>query len=265
MVGAYGIPFLISRNADRVDFFFSYIFLINFGVVFLSFFQKKWKLMNQMAMFVTWFLFIGWGLIRYEEKDFFPGLLFLIVFSILFTLGALRNRLVRAESLSVAEIQQVLTNNIATYISLLIIFSYGIVTKNLAATTGWYALLLLCFAGLSYLFFPAEDILLQSLTLQSVVLIAMFISFQWHGLIVTMLWVAFAILLFAWGIFAKRSWSRLAALLLMVVTLGKLIIFDSSKLTTGQKIITYIVIGTLLLIFSFYYQKFKQKLFENRR
>src|SRR5215470_5952297 len=42
MVGAYGIPFLISQNSERADLFFSYIIVINVGVVYLSF-RKRWK------------------------------------------------------------------------------------------------------------------------------------------------------------------------------------------------------------------------------
>lgn len=37
MIGVYGIPFLISANAERVDLFFSYILLINIGVAFIAF------------------------------------------------------------------------------------------------------------------------------------------------------------------------------------------------------------------------------------
>ncbi|HKO82589.1 MAG TPA: DUF2339 domain-containing protein, partial [Chitinophagaceae bacterium] len=53
MIGAYAIPFLISTNAERVDLFFSYILLINSGVVFLSF-RKRWKLMGYFALVITW-------------------------------------------------------------------------------------------------------------------------------------------------------------------------------------------------------------------
>ena len=91
--------------------------------------------------------------------------------------------------------------------------------------------------------------------MQAVVLIAMFIGFYWNGFFVTILWVAFSIVLFGWGIFSHRSWPRLAAILLMIVTLGKLVIFDSSKFTPIQKIVAYLIIGALLLVLSFFYQK----------
>src|SRR5205085_3547385 len=41
LIGAYGIPFLVSANAERVDLFFSYILLINIGVAFISF-RRTW-------------------------------------------------------------------------------------------------------------------------------------------------------------------------------------------------------------------------------
>jgi uncharacterized membrane protein len=263
MVGAYGIPFLISGNVERVDLFFAYMLIINTGVVFLSF-KRKWKVMGQMALFITWILFILWGFTRYEEKSFLTGVIFLAAFYVLFSVNALAYRLVRSEPLTAGDIQQVLTNNIAFYISALIVFSYGRFENHLASTTGWIAAVVLLFAYFSYLLFRSENILQQSLAMQTVVLIAMFIGFQWSGFVVTLMWVAFAILLFSWGIYSRRSWPRLASILLMAVTLGKLMIFDTSKFTTLQKIIAYLVIGTLLLILSFYYQKFKQNLFENR-
>src|SRR4029077_19121553 len=87
-------------------------------------------------------------------------------------------------------------------------------------------------------------------------LLVMFIGFRWEGLTVTLLWMAVAVCLFIWGIFYKRSWPRMAAILLIGVTLGKLIMFDSAHFSTVQKIIAFLVIGVLLLLFSFYYQKF---------
>src|SRR5438045_3132313 len=68
MVGAYGIPFLISANNGRIDLFFSYIIIINAGIVVLSF-KKKWKVMGWLALFSSWILFISWGAFGYEAKD----------------------------------------------------------------------------------------------------------------------------------------------------------------------------------------------------
>ena len=264
MVGAYGIPFLISANSERADLFFSYVIIINAGIVFLSF-KKKWKIMGQLALFISWTLFILWGFFRYEEKDFRTGVILIIAFYFLFAVNALAYRLVRSEPLTAGDVQQVMTNNIALYLSALIVFGYGNFGTNAASVTGWIALCIILFAFLSYLFFPLEFILQQTLAMQAVIALTMFIGFNWSGLVVTLLWIALAVVLFFWGMYSHRSWPRLAAILLMTVTLGKLIIFDSSKFSTVQKIIAYILIGSLLLVLSFLYQKFRQSLFGEKK
>lgn len=261
MVGAYGIPFLISQNTERADLFFSYIIVINVGIVYLSF-RKRWRVMGQFALFISWTLFILWGFFRYQSKDFGTGLILLITFYFLFTVNAIANRLVRRESLTAGDIQQVTTNNIALYLSALIVFAYGKFGNHLASTTGSLFIFMSLLVLLSYFFFGFEVLLQQYLAVQAIVLLVLFIGFNWNGLAVTLLWVALAVILFVFGIYNHRSWPRLAAIVLMSVTLGKLVIFDSSKFTTVQKIVAYLIIGALLLVLSFLYQKYKQTLFQ---
>jgi len=79
MVGAYSIPFLISQNNENATLFFSYILLINLGVIFISF-KKMWKVMSQLAMFITWALFITWLSQRYERGQFTSGMGFMLLF-----------------------------------------------------------------------------------------------------------------------------------------------------------------------------------------
>jgi uncharacterized membrane protein len=253
MVGAYGIPFLISANNGRVDLFFSYIIFINAGIAFLSF-RKKWKIMSWLALLISWALFISWGFFKYEAKDLWTGFILMVILFLLFMINALAYRLVRSELLTIRDIQQLIINNIALYVSSLFLFGYGEFGTHLASTTGCVALGMLLFALLSYLLFKTENVLQRSLAMQAVVLVAMFIGFYWNGFLVTILWVAFSIVLFGWGIITHRSWPRLAAILLMIVTLGKLVIFDSSKFTPIQKITAYLIIGALLLVLSFFYQ-----------
>jgi len=254
MVGAYGIPFLISANNGRADLFFSYIIFINVGIVFLSF-KKKWRIMSWLALLISWVLFISWGFFKYEGKELWTSFILMGIFYLLFMINAFAYRLVRSESLTTGDIQQVAVNNIALYLSALAIFGYSEFGTHLASTTGYVALWMLLLAYLSYVVFRAENVLQQSLAMQAVVLITLFIGFYWTGFFVTILWIAFSIVLFAWGTISHRSWPRLAAIFLMIVTLGKLVFFDSSKFSPIQKITAYLLIGALLLVLSFFYQK----------
>jgi uncharacterized membrane protein len=53
----------------------------------------------------------------------------------------------------------------------------------------------------------------------------------------------------------------MTAILLMGLTLVKLLMLDSLSFSPVQKIISYVLLGVLLLVVSFYYQKFKKQLF----
>lgn len=247
MVGAYGIPFLVSANSERVDLFLSYILLINLGIVFLSF-RKSWKLVGQLAMLITWVLFIGWAMLRYEESQQLLALAFMIAYYLLFCLDALAFLFRQKKALSFVEIQQLIINNTALYLAALCICNHITASGSVFV---WLAIMALGMAVL----FPLENRLLQLLTIQALIVLLLFISFKWEGLTVTLLWVAVAVSLFIWGIIRKKSWVRLVAVFLVGLTLAKLLILDSQNFSAIQKITCYIAIGILLLLGSFYYQK----------
>jgi uncharacterized membrane protein len=255
MIGAYGIPFLISANAERVDLFFSYMLLINIGVVFISF-RRSWRLMQYLALLITWILFAGWAFMDYTPGEQLTGIVFMLAYYVLFLVSALAPRLSRAVSLLPWEIQQISFNNIALYIVAVLIFGNGGFSTNVDATTGFISLFIGILTLIAAALYPSEIILQRMLAWQAILLLILFIGLHWDGLTVTLLWIAVAILLFVWGVYNKRSWPRLAAILLIGITLLKLIFFDSASFSTIQKIIAFIVIGVLLLLFSFYYQKF---------
>jgi uncharacterized membrane protein len=50
----------------------------------------------------------------------------------------------------------------------------------------------------------------------------------------------------------------------MALTLLKLLVLDSQRFSPGQKVVAYISLGLLLLIVSFFYQKFRQRWFDGK-
>ena len=157
--------------------------------------------------------------------------------------------------MSFPDIILLLINNAALYLAALIVFGINGYSPVLSAITGCFFVLTALLAYLSWKLFPLTIILQRTLICQSLVFLLMFVAFVWDGLAVTLLWVGIAVVLFTSGIWLSRSWLRLASALLMAVTLLKLLIFDSERFSTLQKIGSYIIIGILLLLFSFYYQK----------
>jgi uncharacterized membrane protein len=69
--------------------------------------------------------------------------------------------------------------------------------------------------------------------------------------------------MFAIGALYKFGFARMASIVLMGITLLKLVLLDSITFGPVQKIVSYIVLGVLLLVISFFYQKFRQQLFND--
>ena len=254
LVGAYGIPFLISTNTDRVSLFFTYILLINLGVAFLAI-RKRWKPMNQFALYITWLLYLGWAFFRYTVSHQSIAILFMVLFYILFLAGTAGGYRKWFAQFSIGDIQHVLFNNAALYLGTIMVFTSSNGTMALASVVTFLVVSVL--ALLSWNIFPTEIILQRTLIFQSLALLLLFIVFQWDGFTVTLLWVAVSVALFTWGVLGRKAWVRLASVLLMGFTLIKLLLYDSRSFSTVQKISCYLVIGVLLLLFSFYYQRLK--------
>jgi uncharacterized membrane protein len=262
LLGAYAIPFLISANSDRADLFFTYIVLINSAIVFLAY-KRRWGLVIYLAQGVTWLLFLGWVGQRKGTEWQSVGALFAVCFFALFIFYALANRLLRKELLRTNEVYSILANNIALYLAALLLYMPSASIYDL----GWISFAGALWVGTQtagfHFLFGTEPVFTKIMSLLAVFFLLVFIACLWDGLPVTFLWLTIAIGLFAAGVKAKRVWLRLSGIVLIGVTLLKLLTFDAATFNTVQKIISYLTLGILLLVVSFFYQKFKGKLFED--
>ncbi len=82
-------------------------------------------------------------------------------------------------------------------------------------------------------------------------------SSQSYKLGLSILWGVCALLIVSLGIWKKKKYLRIGAIALFAVTLLKLFFYDLTNLDTISKTIVFVSLGTLLLIISFIYNKFK--------
>ena len=258
LVGAYGIPFLISPDRGHPEKLFLYITIINMGVVFISA-KRPWFIVGRAAQAISWLLFIGWAAWQNDERLKTYGLIFMFLFFALFAINALSPKIFRREELSINATYQLVANNIAFYIAALFVFGYSFANSTVALISFLFA----AFAAVEALIFYLwkERTTSKYLSAYALVLFVIFIGFQWKGITVTLLWLLTAVILFIAGVKLKSIPARMAAITLMGVTLLKLVALDSLTFSTLQKVIAYLVLGVLLLLISYFYQKFKQQLF----
>jgi uncharacterized membrane protein len=261
LVGAYGIPFLISQNADRAELFFLYILIIDSGVLFLTY-KKTWRTVGQIAFVLTWALFLGWCTMRFTVAQTWVGVASGIIFFLLFSVMSLLRKWGRKEQLNKADAYMQLANNLAFYIGGILVLAYTIEDQPLATVTGCFGLFIGLQAWSYHLLMPDEDLLHRGHVVVALGLIILFVAMEWDGVSVTFIWLLMAVTIFMWGVWRKMVVLRLGAMGLMGLTLLKLIVLDSARFSTIQKVMAYLSLGVLLLVISFFYQKFKQKLLE---
>ena len=79
LVGAYAVPFLLSNNSDRPDILFSYMVIINVGILVIAF-QKYWQILHYLAFGVTWLIFGSWYVSSFRINNFGLAFFFMTVF-----------------------------------------------------------------------------------------------------------------------------------------------------------------------------------------
>ena len=100
LVGAYGVPFLLSDGSGRVVILFSYITIVNVGILLLAF-RKAWKQLYYLAFALTWLSYSVWFLDRYSyEQHLWISLIFSAIFFATFYITFLAYKLVQSEPLS---------------------------------------------------------------------------------------------------------------------------------------------------------------------
>jgi len=259
LVGAYAIPFLISSNSGRAELLFTYIAILNTAVMYLGY-KRNWKTVAVLAQVVTWLLLIGWTLTRFTKAQQAIAYGFAGFFFLLFAAYALAQRLLRRLALQRWQVQQLLANNLLLYAVIVIVYFTALPTGNFGFINSSFAFFTAIQAFAVYRVLPTERYLKKALVLFSLSLFLLFIANIREGFPVTLLWLLTAVGLFAVGIGLKATWLRLAAIILMGITLVKLVALDSLRFSTVQKIIAYLTLGVLLLVVGFFYQRFKEKL-----
>ena len=69
------------------------------------------------------------------------------------------------------------------------------------------------------------------------------------------LWMAYGAMLMVVGFWRRSAFVRWQALVLIAFTIGKVFLYDVSELDRGYRIVSFIVLGVLLLAISFVYQR----------
>ncbi len=115
LVGAYAVPFLLSNDSGNITILFSYIAIINMGILFISI-KKYWKALYYVSFAFTWLSYMGWRIFSYEpEQHFQLALIFVTLFFLIFYATFLGYKLMKSESFKVSDVFMLLLNSFIFY------------------------------------------------------------------------------------------------------------------------------------------------------
>ncbi|MEL7145414.1 MAG: DUF2339 domain-containing protein, partial [Bacteroidota bacterium] len=84
LVGAYAVPFLLSDGSGKVAILFSYMTIINIGILVIAF-RKYWRSLYYTSFVLTWTVYAGWLAFSYQMSEHYAlALIFLSLFFIIF-------------------------------------------------------------------------------------------------------------------------------------------------------------------------------------
>ncbi len=196
LVGAYAVPFLLSNDSGNATVLFSYIAIINLGILVVSV-KKYWKSLYYAAFFLTWLIFAVWFWDSYYYQDHkVLAFVFATLFFLMFYAVAVTNRIIQEQKLAKRDIILILLNSF-------IYFGFGYGILNQGITEHYLGLFTLFNAAVHFVVgYSIRNKKLADNNLFYLVLglvftfITIAIPVQLDGNWVTLLWIAQAVLLF---------------------------------------------------------------------
>ncbi len=197
LVGAYAVPFILSKGSDNVTILFTYTAIINIGILVISF-KKYWKPLWYTSFSITWLMYLIWFDPKFNpDENLAVSAVFLSVFFLTFYIIFLAFKLIKKEKFDIYDVVLMLLNSF-------IFYGVGYKIVNSADGGGSYtgiytfgnALLHFIVSMVVYRRKLSDRNLFYLVSGLTLIFIAISIPVQLNGSWVTLLWAGEAALLF---------------------------------------------------------------------
>ena len=166
LVGAYAVPFLLSNNSGNYLFLFTYMAILNAGILAIAV-KKYWKPLFYTSFGFTWLIYYGWFITKYSSGEhFYLALIFLVIFFAIFYAMKIVHGITHTENDDAESLISIIINGFVFY-------AFAFVISDVKAAVQEYAVFF------SYLAVISLAILLTSFRYYGRALIYLSYPFTW--------------------------------------------------------------------------------------
>lgn len=224
LVGAYAIPFLLSNDSSNATILFSYVAIINTGILVIAV-KKYWEPLYYASFVLTWLIYFSWFITTYKaDSDFGLAFAFLGIFFVIFYLTFLAYKVAKDTQFDIPDIPLLLANTAIFYgIGYILLSSQKDWKSSLGLFTLFNALIHCSVALMLYFRKHKDKNLFYFITGLALVFVTIAVPVQLDGNWVTMLWAGEMALLFWIGRTQKVAVYEILSYPIMVLTFFSLI------------------------------------------
>ncbi|MFZ0597233.1 MAG: DUF2339 domain-containing protein, partial [Flavobacterium sp.] len=233
LIGGFAVPFMVSTGEGNYVVLFTYIIILNVGILALAYY-KKWNLVNILAYIFTVLLYGAWLSrdISSEQPHYLGAFIFGFAFYFIFILMNIINNIRSKGEFSKTQLTILASNTFLFYGAGMAILSHyhpelkGVFTAVLA-------ILNLIYAWVLYKKFDLDQKAAYLLIGLTLTFITLAIPIQFEGNYITLFWAAEAVLLLWLSQKSKISSYRFGSLIVHVLMIFSLIM-DWNKYYRGN-------------------------------
>ena len=222
LIGGFAVPFMVSTGSGNYIVLFSYIIILNIGILAIAFY-KKWNLVNILTYIFTVLLYGGWLAddLTSEKPHYLGALLFGFAFYFIFILMNIINNIRTKGEFSKTQLTILASNTFLFYAAgMAILSNYHPELRGLFTTA--IALLNLTYAWFLYKKFGLDKKAVYLLIGLTLTFITLAIPIQFEGNYITLFWAVEAVLLLWLSQKSKISSYRFGSVIvhaLMIISL----------------------------------------------
>lgn len=267
VLGGFLTPFLLGPDKIAPSILFSYVVLLDLGILFISIY-KKWGVLNIASFFLTQAVYYNWHMDHYKQDQWLFAALFMTAFYGIFCILSIFRNLMHRERSDKVDIVLVLLNGVAYFLGL-----YMILKPFAGSLPGLLPITLGClYIAYSYsaLRRCSEDrpIILSYVAL-AVIFVTITIPVQMRSNWIAISWAIEAIVLIWMGFKLGLKDIRRAGLVIGAVSLIKAMLFDYSYAAGeyaknvfifNERMFTHLAVVLIIFLTALLYKRNKSEL-----